>query len=85
MTTLDLKTDILDLIAREEDEKKLSVVRAFVMRFLGPQIQNAGDEVVEEPEWLLDMIEQALKEIKNPDNVISHTEVEKVFKSWRNR
>lgn len=81
MTAIEIKANILDAVAREENIEKLSLLHSFVLRYFRNNVEDSS----EEPQWLLDDLEKALEEVALPENTISHQEALKLMEAWKRK
>ena len=81
MNTLELKGSILELIANIQDVNVL-----FKIKQLLDQSAKSNNEAPRSPVWLTDEqiadLENALEEIKNPNNLVPHEEHMQKFRTW---
>lgn len=87
MSTLELKIDLLDLISREENRNKLVLLRAFMHRYLlNDEVYHSIDDDIdfEEPEWLVERLDNIMEEFSNGTmEVISHEDFKQQLKMRR--
>lgn len=86
MNALDLKDEILAMLARVKDEPTLQEILEFVAHAVSDTEGHAGHDWNENlsPEQVADL-ELALEEINDPANLVSHDEALKRIGSWRSK
>ena len=79
MSTLELKGGIIEMIAQVKDKELLQQLYQTISAIM---VQN-GEEVMPLSDEMEAQLDEDLKAIENPANLIPHEEVLKLMQKWR--
>lgn len=80
MTALDLKDDMLTMLAGMKEKATLVLLHRIMLSLSKGAPADWWDELSPEQQADLDL---ALEEIKHPENLVSNTEALKILAQWR--
>ncbi len=80
MNTLELKGDIIDLLALIKEKQQLSIVRNILLSFTQDKVEKDWWDTL--PTEVQQQIEKALEETKDPSKLKPHHEVMKKYEKW---
>ncbi len=82
MNTLELKGDIIDLLALVKEKQQLSAIRHLLLNFTQSQSDKEADWWDSLPSEIQQQIDNALEEAKEPTKLKPHHEVMKKYEKW---